>query len=36
MAALVEEVHQGSESGERERVRDNGRAYLEAIRPLVK
>ena len=36
MMDLVEEVHQGSENGERERVRDNGKAYLEAIRPLVK
>jgi hypothetical protein len=36
MAALVEEVHLGSENMERDRVRENGKAYLEAIRPLVR
>jgi len=36
MAALVEEVHLGSENMERDRVRENGKAYLETIRPLVR
>ncbi|WP_416138368.1 DUF6746 family protein [Halomonas sp. HK25] len=36
MADLVEEVHLGSESMERDRVRENGQTYLETIRPLVR
>lgn len=36
MAASLEEVHLGSESADRERVRENGQAYLEAIHQLVK
>jgi hypothetical protein len=36
MATLVEEVHQGSENQDHERVRENGRAYLEAVHLLVR
>ncbi|MEQ6887394.1 DUF6746 family protein [Halomonas sp. CS7] len=35
MATSLEEVHLGSESVDRERVRLNGMAYLNAARPLT-
>ncbi|WP_302139748.1 DUF6746 family protein [Halomonas alkalicola] len=35
MAVTLEEVHQGSETGDVERVRSNGEIYLEAARTLV-
>ncbi|WP_164508628.1 DUF6746 family protein [Halomonas aestuarii] len=35
MAASLEEVHLGSETLDRERVRLNGMAYLNAARPLT-
>ncbi|WP_089711226.1 DUF6746 family protein [Halomonas daqiaonensis] len=35
MAVDLEEVHLGSESAERERVRNHGAAYLEAAQTLV-
>lgn len=35
MAHTLEEVHQGSETGDFERVQSNGAAYLEAAQTLV-
>ncbi|WP_253446573.1 DUF6746 family protein [Halomonas sp. Y3] len=35
MAITLEEVHQGSETGDFERVQSNGAAYLEAAQTLV-
>nr|WP_205738404.1 DUF6746 family protein [Halomonas endophytica] len=35
MAFTLEEVHQGSETGDIERVKSNGEAYLEAAQTLV-